>query len=80
MTLLARKRPSARRSDETKNEPKRSTNSTTSLKQRQAELKKSESKLADKERELEKRELDARTGFAAQNLAALSDLKKEIVD
>lgn len=35
---------------------------------------------ASKERELEKRELDARTGFAAQNVAALSDLKKEIVE
>lgn len=50
------------------------------LKQRQVEIKKSESSLADKERELEKRELDARSGFAAQNLAALSDLKKEIVE
>ncbi|MDF5882021.1 hypothetical protein P4M26_12180 [Pseudomonas aeruginosa] len=36
--------------------------------------------MADKERELEKRELDARSGFAAQNVAALSDLKKEIVE
>ncbi|MDF5949255.1 hypothetical protein P4129_27340 [Pseudomonas aeruginosa] len=36
--------------------------------------------MADKERELEKRELDARSGFASQNVAALSDLKKEIVE
>ncbi len=35
---------------------------------------------ASKQRELEKRELDARSGFAAQNVAALSDLKKEIVE
>lgn len=35
---------------------------------------------AYKERELEERELNARSGFAAQNVAALSDLKKEIVE
>ncbi len=50
------------------------------LKQRQAEVNKSKSDLANKERELEQRELDARTGFASQNVAALSDLKKEIVE
>lgn len=41
-------------------------------------LSKKEGELANKERELEQRELDARSGFAAQNVAALSDLKKEI--
>lgn len=45
-----------------------------------AELLKKESRLVDKERELEKRELDARTGFASQNVAALAILKSEIFD
>jgi len=45
---------------------------------RQDGILKKESQFADKERELEKRELDARTGFAAQNVAALGELKKEI--
>ena len=50
------------------------------LKRRQAEINKTESTLTDKERDLEERELDARTGFAAQNVAALSGLKKEIAE
>lgn len=47
---------------------------------RQDGILKKESQFADKERELEKRELDARTGFAAQNVAALGELKKEIAE
>lgn len=70
----------SRRSDENKKRTEEIHKLDDELKQRQAEIKKSESSLADKERELEKRELDARSGFAAQNLAALSDLKKEIVE
>ena len=70
----------SRRSDENKKRTEDIHKLDDELKQRQAEIKKSESSLADKERELEKRELDARSGFAAQNLAALSDLKKEIVE
>lgn len=50
------------------------------LKNYQIEIKKFESNLADKERELENRELDARSGFAAQNVVALSELKKEITE
>ncbi|WP_089955803.1 AAA family ATPase [Limnohabitans sp. 2KL-3] len=70
----------SRRSDENKKRTEEIHKLDDELKQRQAEIKKSESNLADKERELEKRELDARSGFAAQNVAALSDLKKEIVE
>lgn len=78
---LARKEEAfSRRSDENKKRTEDIHKLDNELKQRQAEIKKSESSLADKERELEKRELDARSGFAAQNLAALSDLKKEIVE
>ena len=78
---LARKEEAfSRRSDENKKRTEEIHKLDDELKQRQAEIKKSESSLADKERELEKRELDARSGFAAQNLAALSDLKKEIVE
>ena len=78
---LARKEEAfSRRSDENKKRTEEIHKLDEELKQRQVEIKKSESSLADKERELEKRELDARSGFAAQNLAALSDLKKEIVE
>jgi hypothetical protein len=78
---LARKEEAfSRRSDENKKKTEEIHKLDDELKQRQAEVKKSESNLADKERDLEKRELDARSGFAAQNVAALSDLKKEIVD
>ncbi len=78
---LARKEEAfSRRSDENKKRTEEIHKIDDELKQRQAEIKKSESNLADKERELEKRELDARSGFAAQNVAALSDLKKEIVE
>jgi AAA domain (dynein-related subfamily) len=78
---LARKEEAfSRRSDENKKRTEEIHKLDDELKQRQAEIKKSESNLADKERELEKRELDARSGFAAQNVAALSDLKKEIVE
>jgi len=78
---LARKEEAfSRRSDENKKRTEEIHKLDEELKQRQVEIKKSESSLADKERELEKRELDARSGFAAQNVAALSDLKKEIVE
>lgn len=78
---LARKEEAfSRRSDENKKRTEEIQKLDEELKQRQVEIKKSESSLADKERELEKRELDARSGFAAQNVAALSDLKKEIVE
>ena len=78
---LARKEEAfSRRSDENKKRTEEIHKLDDELKQRQAEIKKSESSLADRERELEKRELDARSGFAAQNVAALSDLKKEIVE
>ena len=78
---LARKEEAfSRRSDENKKRTEEINKLDEELKQRQVEIKKSESSLADKERELEKRELDARSGFAAQNVAALSDLKKEIVE
>ena len=78
---LARKEEAfSRRSDENKKRTEEINKLDEELKQRQGEIKKSESSLADKERELEKRELDARSGFAAQNVAALSDLKKEIVE
>lgn len=78
---LARKEEAfSRRSDENKKRTEEIHKLDDELKQRQAEIKKYESSLADKERELEKREMDARSGFAAQNVAALSDLKKEIVE
>ena len=78
---LARKEDAfSRRSDENKKRTEEIHKLDEELKQRQVEIKKSESSLADKERELEKRELDARSGFAAQNVAALSELKKEIVE
>ena len=78
---LARKEDAfSRRSEENKKRAEEIHNLDDELKQRQAEIKKSESKQADTERELEKRELDARSGFAAQNVAALSGLKKEIVE
>lgn len=50
------------------------------LKKRQIDLNKTASEQADKERTLEQRELDARTGFTAQNITALSDFKKEITE
>ena len=76
---LARKEEAfSRRSDENKKRTEEIHKLDDELKQIQIEIKKSESSLADKERELEKRELDARSAFAAQNIAALSDLKKEI--
>ena len=78
---LARKEDAfSRRSEENKKRAEEIHKLDDELKQRQAEIKKSESKQADTERELEKRELDARSGFAAQNVAALSGLKKEIVE
>lgn len=78
---LARKEEAfSRRSEENKKRAEEIHKLDDELKQRQAEIKKSESKQADTERELEKRELDARSGFAAQNVAALSGLKKEIVE
>ncbi len=78
---LARKEQGfSSRSDENKKRSEEIHKLDEELKQRQVEIKKSESSLADKERELEKRELDARSGFAAQNVAALSELKKEIVE
>lgn len=81
MDDLARKEEAfSRRSDENKKRTEDLHKLDDELKQTQAEIRKSESSLADKERELEKRELDARSGFAAQNLAALSDLKREIVE
>ena len=70
----------SRRSDENKKRAEELQKSDVELKQRQVEVKKSESNLADKERELELRELDARSGFAAQNVSALSGLKKEIAE
>lgn len=48
--------------------------------QREVETKSALSKLTDKERELEERELNARSGFAAQNVKVLSELKNEIAD
>jgi hypothetical protein len=69
-----------RRSDENKKRTEAIQKREEELKQRQVEINNSESSLADKERDLEKRELDARSGFAAQNVAALSDLKKEIIE
>lgn len=81
MDDLARKEEAfSRRSDENKKRTEEIHKLDDELKQRQAEIKKSESNLADKERELEQRELDARSGFAAQNVAALSGLKKEIAE
>lgn len=78
---LARKEEAfSRRSDENKKRTEEISKLEEELTLRKVELKKSESGLADKERELEKRELDARSGFAAQNVAALSDLKKEIAE
>lgn len=78
---LARKEEAfSRRSDENKKRTEEIHKLDEELKQRQVEIKRSESSLADKERELEKRELDARSGFAAQNVAALGELKKEIVE
>lgn len=78
---LARKEDAfSRRSEENKKRADEIHKIDDELKQRQAEIKKSESNLADKERELELRELDARSGFAAQNVAALSGLKKEIAE
>ncbi|MGO3841668.1 MAG: AAA family ATPase [Alcaligenes pakistanensis] len=78
--LVRKEEAFSRRSDENKKRTEEIHKLDEELKQRQVEIKKSESSLADKERELEKRELDARSGFAAQNVAALSDLKKEIVE
>ncbi|WP_157896468.1 hypothetical protein [Acidovorax carolinensis] len=78
--LVRKEEAFSRRSDENKKRTEEIHKLDDELRQRQAEIKKSESNLADKERELEKRELDARSGFAAQNVAALSDLKKEIVE
>lgn len=78
---LARKEEAfSRRSDENKKRTEDIHKLDDELKQRQTVIKKSESTLADKERELEQRELDARSGFAAQNVAALSGLKKEITE
>ena len=78
---LARKEEAFyRRSDENKKRAEEIHKLDDELKQRQTEIKRSESSLADKERELEQRELDARSGFAAQNVAALSGLKKEIAE
>jgi len=78
---LARKEEAfVRRSDENKKRTEEIHKLDDELKRRQAEVKKSESTLTDKERELEQRELDARSGFAAQNVAALSGLKKEIAE
>lgn len=78
---LARKEEAfSRRSDENKKRTEEIHKFDDELKQRQAEIKKSESTLADKERELVQRELDARSGFSAQNVAALSGLKKEITE
>ncbi len=78
--LVRKEEAFSRRSDENKKRTEEIQKLDEELKQRQVEIKKSESSLTDKERELEKRELDARSGFAAQNVAALSDLKKEIVE
>lgn len=50
------------------------------LNQQKIEFNDRESKLLNTERDLEKRELDARSGFAAQNVAALSNLKQDIAD
>ena len=78
---LARKEEAfSRRSEENKKRTEEIHKLDDELKQRQTVIKKSESTLADKERELEQRELDARSGFAAQNVAALSGLKKEITE
>jgi len=78
--LVRKEEAFSRRSDENKKRTEEIHKLDEELKQRQVEIKKSESSLADKERELERRELDARSGFAAQNVASLSDLKKEIVE
>lgn len=76
---LARKEDAfSRRSDENKKRTDELNKLDDELKKRQVEIKRVESNLADKERELEQRELDARSGFAAQNVAALSGLKNEI--
>jgi hypothetical protein len=69
-----------RRSEENKKRTDEIQSLDNELKQRQTEIKKFESGLADKERDLEMRELDARSGFAAQNVAALKDLKNEIAE
>ncbi|NGM87471.1 AAA family ATPase [Parapusillimonas sp. SGNA-6] len=78
---LARKEEAfSRRSDENKKRAEELHKFDDEIKKRQSEIRKAEASLADKERELELRELDARSGFATQNVAALSGLKKEIAE
>jgi len=69
-----------KRSSENKNRTEQIDELDKGIKQQQAEVNKAKSNLADIARELEQRELDARTGFASQNVAALSGLKKEIAE
>ena len=76
--LARREEAFAKRNDENKRNTEEIHKLDVELKQRQAELKKFESELADKERGLEQRELDARSGFAALNMASLGELKVEI--
>lgn len=78
--LKRREEPVARRSKENKEVGDRLDQLEKELKDKQIELKRTESQHADKERDLEMRELDARAGFAGQNAASLADLKKEIAE
>ncbi|GHT94624.1 hypothetical protein AGMMS49545_16210 [Betaproteobacteria bacterium] len=67
-----------KRSEENKNRAEELDKRKKELDQQQTELKKAESQQTDRERDLELRELDARTGFAKQNSVALDELKQEI--
>lgn len=78
--LVRLEEPVTRRSEENRKRGEELKKLDEELKQQQTDLKKAESERADKERELEIRELDARTGFSAQNIAAVSDLKKDIAE
>ncbi len=70
----------ARRNDEKNKQREELTKLKAELDQRQTDLDKTGSALTDKERDLELRELDARSGFAAQNDKALRELKNEIAE
>ena len=67
-----------KRSDENKRLGDELAKSKKDLDEQKDEIKKTEFRNLEKERDLEIRELDARNGFATQNAAALSDLLKEI--
>ncbi|CDI04714.1 conserved hypothetical protein [Candidatus Competibacter denitrificans Run_A_D11] len=70
----------ARCNDEKNKQREELTKLKAELDQRQTDLDKTGSALTDKERDLELRELDARSGFAAQNDKALRELKNEIAE